>query len=286
MTAYAQFDLHGRRAVVTGGATGIGYHIALALARSGAEVMIASRSVDQLRCATDAFNAERHSAPAHYRRVDLGDRSSIAALASYAVDTMGGVDIFVGNAGIDLLEPVGTMQDESIDTVVQVNLVSNLQLVRAFLPHMRANRWGRIILVSSSSTISASHCDGMTAYVAAKSGLDAAVKTIAAETGRDGITANTIVPGMFMTRIIDTTSARHEANDAELEAGRAFLETMASMTMVGRGAECHEIEGLAQLLASDAGSYITGANIVIDGGLSSMMRPNPVSATFAEQIGV
>jgi gluconate 5-dehydrogenase len=276
VNAFQQFDLHGKRAVVTGGGTGMGYNMALALARSGAQVMIGSRREDVLRDAVDRMATEQLAEKPLHHVVDLADRRSIARFAAHAITTMGGVDVFVGNAGLDLLEPVDTMNDESIDQVLQVNLISNLQLVRTFLPHMRERRWGRIILVSSTSTISASHCDGMTAYVATKGGLDAVVKTIAAETGRDGITANTIVPGMFMTRIMEDSSARHEATEAELEAGRAFLASMASMTMVGRGAECHEIEGLVQLLASDAGSYITGTNIVIDGGLSAMMRPNPV----------
>lgn len=276
MNAFQQFDLHGKRAVVTGGGTGLGYNMALALARAGAQVLIASRRDEVLQAAVESMTAEELDAKPLHHSLDLGDREGVAAFAAHATDVLGGVDIFVGNAALDLLEPVDVMRDESIDQVLQINLISNLQLVRAFLPHMRRRRWGRIILVSSSSTISASHCDGMTAYVAAKGGLDAAVKTIAAETGRDGITANTIVPGMFMTRIIEDTSARHESTAAEVEAGRAFLEMMASMTMLGRGGACHEIEGLVQLLASDAGSYITGANLVIDGGLSSMMRPNPI----------
>ena len=280
MNAYQQFDLHGRRAVVTGGGTGIGYHMALALARSGARVMIGSRRDEVLQQATEQINREPIDAKALHRSVDLSDRANVKAFAAHAINAMGGVDIFIGNAGLDLLEPVDTMKDESIDEILQVNLTSNLQLVRAFLPHMRSQKWGRIILVSSASTLVASHCDGMTAYVATKGGLDAAVKTIAAEVGRDGITANTIVPGMFMTHIMDSSATRHETTGAESsaaeDAGRAFLEAMASMTMVGRGADCREIEGITQLLASDAGSYITATNLVVDGGLSSMMRPNPV----------
>lgn len=277
MKAYQHFDLHGRTAVVTGGATGIGYHMALALARSGARVMIASRRAEVLRQATERINSEAIDAPVIFHPVDLADRASIRAFAAHAIETLGGVDIFIGNAGLDLLEPVDVMKDDSIDRILQVNLSANLELVRAFLPHMRRRKWGRIIFSSSASVLVASHCDGMTAYVATKGALDAAVKTISAEAGRDGITANSLVLGMFMTKIMENSSDRHaSASPAELEAGRAFLEAMASMTAVGRGADCREIEGVVQLLASDAGSYITGSNLVIDGGLSSMMRPNPI----------
>ena len=119
----------------------------------------------------------------------------------------------------------------------------------------------------------------MTAYVATKGGLEAATRTIAAETGRDGITVNSIVPGIFMTELFSHSTTRHDGDAEDYggeDSGQAFLDAMFSMTALGRGADCREMEGVVQMLASNADSYITGASIVVDGGLSIMMRPNPI----------
>ena len=280
MNAFEQFDLHGKRAVVTGGATGMGYYMARGLARAGAKVLIAARRENMLQQATEQFNAEPIAEKSIYHVVDLANRASIKSFITAATEKLGGVDILVGNAGLDLLEPIESIKDESIDEIFQVNLSANIELMRGFLPGMRKKQWGRIILVSSASTLCASYCDGMTAYVATKGGLEAATRTIAAETGRDGITVNSIVPGIFMTELFSHSTTRHDGDGNDdyggEDSGQAFLDAMFSMTALGRGADCREMEGVVQLLASNAGSYITGASIVVDGGLSIMMRPNPI----------
>ena len=141
MNAFEQFDLHGKCAVVTGGATGMGYYMARGLARAGAKVMIAARRENILQQATEQFNAEPIAEKSIYHVVDLANRASIKSFISAATEKLGGVDILVGNAGLDLLEPVESIKDESIDEIFQVNLSANIELVRGFLPGMRKNKW-------------------------------------------------------------------------------------------------------------------------------------------------
>jgi NAD(P)-dependent dehydrogenase (short-subunit alcohol dehydrogenase family) len=134
--------------------------------------------------------------------------------------------------------------------MLQVNVSANVELFRAFLPHMRENKWGRVIFSSSASTVCASATDGMGMYVAAKGALNAFTKTAAAEAGHDGITVNCLVLGMFHTDLISEAIKLTEQHQGKAAAD-AFLETFASMTSVGRLAECKEIEGIIQLLCHE-----------------------------------
>jgi gluconate 5-dehydrogenase len=129
---------------------------------------------------------------------------------------------------------------------------------------------------SSGSTVCASATDRMGMYAATKGALNAFAINAAAELGHDGITVNSLILGMFVTDMIRDAIAQTEKAHGK-DAADAFLETFASMTALGRLAECREVEGLIQLLASNAGSYITGTNLVIDGGLTSMLRPHATS---------
>ena len=270
---FEDFDLTGKTALVTGGATGIGFSMTRALARAGAKVMIAARREDVLKNAAQELRRDPLISELPHHVVDLGDRASVRLLAEHAIATMGGVDIFIGNAAQDFLEPLEAIRDESIDKILQVNVSANVELFRAFLPYMRKKQWGRVIFSSSASTICASATDRMSMYVATKGALNAFTKAAAAETGHDGITVNCLVLGMFYTDLIREAIALTDKAQGPAAAA-AFLETFASMTSVGRLAQCKEIEGIIQLLASNAGSYITATNLLVDGGLSSMLRPH------------
>lgn len=277
-THFEEFDLTGKTALVTGGATGIGYSMTRGLLRSGATVMMAARREDVLKQAADKLNAEGFPGKARYKSVDLADRQSVKALSDHAITTMGGVDIFIGNAAQDFLEPIDSIKDDSIDQILQVNLSSNVELVRAFVPHMKQNRWGRILFSSSASTVAASATDRMNMYVATKGALNAFTKSAAAELGHDGITVNSLVLGMFETDII-RDAIQLTAKTQSQAAADAFLETFASMTALGRLADCQEVEGTIRLLASNAGSYITSTNFMLDGGMASMLRPHATRKT-------
>jgi NAD(P)-dependent dehydrogenase (short-subunit alcohol dehydrogenase family) len=245
--AFKKFDLTGRTAVVTGGSAGLGYFMARGLARSGATVVLAARRESVLKEAADHMAAEAPQGHVDYAAVDLGDRDSIHDFARTTI--------------------------ERFDQVFQINVAANIALMRAYLPHMRQRKWGRIMFSSSATSLAGSAQEGMSVYTAAKAGLNGFVRTAAAETGHDNITVNTIVFGMYLTDMVKEHLKVVEAA-AGIDAVRGFEVSFASMTAAGRLGDCQEVEGVAQLLASDAGSYITGSNLVIDGGMSAMLRPN------------
>jgi NAD(P)-dependent dehydrogenase (short-subunit alcohol dehydrogenase family) len=271
--AFKKFDLTGRTAVVTGGGTGLGYFMARGMARSGATVVLAARREAVLKEATDKMAAEAPQGHIEYATIDLADRDSVDEFARTTLDRFGGVDILVGNAGADLFEPVDAITYENLDQVIQINFAANVALMRAYLPHMRQQKWGRIMFSSSATSLAGSAQEGMSVYTAAKSGLNGFARTAAAETGHDNITVNTIVFGMYLTDMVREHLKLVEAA-AGINAVRGFEVSFASMTAAGRLGDCQEVEGVAQLLASDAGSYITGSNLVVDGGMSIMLRPN------------
>ena len=270
------FDMTGKKALVTGGATGLGYHMARAMARAGADVMIAARREDVLRDSAARLNDDPVTkGTTSWFPVDLGERDSIRKLSAHAIESMGGVDIFIGNAAQDFLEHIEDIQDEHIDRMLQVNVSANVELARAFVPGMRQRKWGRFLFSSSALSVTTSPHEGICMYTAVKGAINNFARTLAAETGHDNITSNALVLGIFYTDMI--AAAEQHFRDTEGEgAARKFLEDFVGITALGRAGRLEELEGLIQLLASNAGSYITGTNLVIDGGMSIMLRPNGI----------
>lgn len=271
--ALKKFDLTGKTAFVTGGGTGLGYHMSRALAGLGARVMIAARREDVLQNAASKLTEETGN-EVLFQTINLSDRSSIAESTKNAIETLGGVDIFVGNAALDVYATIDKFSDENIDAMLQVNVAANIALARSFLPHMKKQQWGRIIFSSSVASTHATADMGMSVYGAVKAALNAFSRYGAAEWGRSGITFNNVVIGLYLTDMLQATldklNAEHGAG-----AGDAFMKSFSANTAVGRLGKCEELEGLVQLLASDAGNYITGTSIPVDGGLSIIMRPEP-----------
>lgn len=269
--AFEKFDLTGRTAVVTGGCRGLGYYMARGLARSGAKVMIAARTESVLKEAAESLQAESDGNPVLHHSVDLADRADTRALAERALQKFGHVDILVGNAGQAIFEPVDALTEDTMDHTMDLNFRSNVTLFQAFLPGMRERKWGRVIFSSSCMSVCTGD-EGTAAYTASKGALDAFVRAAAMEAGRDGITVNSLIIGMFLTdqiaRILDDVEA------AGGPAARdAFNATLSAMIPVRRQGDPSEIEGLIQMLASDAGSYITAANLAIDGGFTVALHP-------------
>jgi NAD(P)-dependent dehydrogenase (short-subunit alcohol dehydrogenase family) len=186
---------------------------------------------------------------------------------------LGSVDIFIGNAAIATLEPLEKISDKVIDDMFQVNFSSIIEMMRAFVPGMRQKKWGRIMFSSSTSALLSAAQEGQSVYGATKAALNSLARTVAAEGGHDGITCNSIVWGLHMTDLVASNLAELEKAEGKA-AVKAFEDSFASMTARGRLGLPDEVEGLIQLLASDAGGYITGTNLCADGGLAMMMRPN------------
>jgi NAD(P)-dependent dehydrogenase (short-subunit alcohol dehydrogenase family) len=229
---------------------------------------MAARREDMLKDSAQKIMSELGVDTVLYRRVDLLDRRSLNDLAEHAQATLNGVDIFVGNAGLEALQRIDDVKDSDMDDQIRVNLSANIELTRAFLPGMRKKKWGRVIFSSSAGTQMAAAQDTISVYAAAKSGLNSFAKYVAAEAGADGVTANALIIGIFMTPML-------EGHLATLDEGsrQSLLKDFSSMVAVRRPGQPPEIGGLIQLLASDAGSYITGACIPIDGGFTATLRP-------------
>ena len=271
--AFKKFDLTDKTAVVTAGGTGMGYYMTRGLMRSGAKVLIAARRENVLQEAAEKLRSESEAGEVLYHTVDLADRASIKSFSDYAIDTLNGVDIFIGNAAQDIFEPLDSIADANIDQMLQVNLSSNMELTRNFLPHMRQNKWGRILFSSSCTSLLSAAQDGMSIYTATKSALNSFARTAAAETGHDGITVNSLALGVYRTEMMDELLERMEQT-AGAEAVKAYTDSYTSMTALGRLARPDEVEGMIQFIASDAGSYFTGTTTALDGGMTSMLRPN------------
>lgn len=246
------FDLSGRAALVTGGSRGLGKAMARGFAEAGADVVIASRHEDELRAAAEEIRSGLDARVAHVA-ADLGQRPEVARLADQALAAFGRIDILVNDAGILPIDPLLEIRDETWDAALQVNLTSGFALARRLSPGMIARRWGRIVQISSVAAEAAG--PGQTVYATTKAAMLAMVRGLALELGPHGITANSILPGPFLTEM----PATGLSEEARLEISRR--------TILGRWGEPSEIVGMALLLASDAGSYITGAELVVDGGM-------------------
>jgi NAD(P)-dependent dehydrogenase (short-subunit alcohol dehydrogenase family) len=245
------FDLSGKVALVTGGSKGLGKAMARGLAEAGADVVISSRHEDELRSALDEI-LKGTGRRGQLVVADMSRRDDVARLARTALDRMGRVDILINNAGSNVPQPVDQIKDEDWDRTVELNLNSVVWLTRALVPQMKARRWGRIIHISSIMSLVSK--EGRTCYSATKAALNAIARGAALELGGFGVTVNCIAPGPFLT---DLPGKLLSAEEKQAFAGR---------TALNRWGDPGELVGPALLLASDAGSYITGATLVVDGG--------------------
>jgi len=264
-----RFQLDGRRALVTGGGTGIGYSLAKILAEAGATVTIAARNEKRLKQSAEQLESET-GGRILTEAFDLAQRSEPARLIATAQKNMGGLDILVGNAGTEAMEFVDQISDAAYDQIINVNLTANVFLTRAAVPAMKEQGWGRIIFITSTTAMIASKHVGHSIYSTSKSALHGFAKVAAVELGMNGITVNCLAPGITMTEMVQATIGQLGMNS---EQEQAFLDYNGAVTAVNRWAEPGEMAGALLLLASDAGSYITGETLVVDGGQTVVMDP-------------
>jgi NAD(P)-dependent dehydrogenase (short-subunit alcohol dehydrogenase family) len=246
------FDLKGRAALVTGGSRGLGEAMAAGLASAGADVMLSSRHLAEAEAAA-ARIARAHGRRALAQACDVTDPAQVAALVAAAEKAFGHVDILINSAGINIRGPIAELQPEQFGRVMAVNVTGTWLCCRAVLPGMRARRRGRIINVASALGLVG--LAGRTPYTASKGAVVQLTRTLALECAADGITANTICPGPFLTEM-----NRPIADDEETR------RSVVGATALGRWARLEEIQGAALFLASDASSYVTGAALPVDGG--------------------
>jgi NAD(P)-dependent dehydrogenase (short-subunit alcohol dehydrogenase family) len=245
------FNLAGRAALVTGGSKGLGKAMARGLALAGADVIICSRHEDELRSALKEI-LDGTGRKGHYVVADMSRRDDAKRVARAALDQMGRVDILVNNAGTNRPQAIDQVADADWDDVMEINLSSVMALTRALVPQMKDRRWGRVVHITS--VLGFTSKEGRNAYSATKSALIGLAKASALDLGPFGITVNCIAPGPFLTDL--PMSLLSEAEK------KVFAERTALL----RWGEPKELMGPVLLLASDAGSYITGTTLVVDGG--------------------
>jgi gluconate 5-dehydrogenase len=248
------FDLSGRVALVTGGSKGLGAAMARAFATAGADVVICSRHEDELKTAA-AEIAAGLNVRVEWIAADIADRGQADALAETVRSRMGRVDILVNNAGMNIPQSIDEIADDAWDRTLELNLSTCMRLTRAFVPQMKDQRWGRIIYVSSVLGLGGK--EGRSAYCATKSALLGLARASALDLGPFNITVNCLAPGPFLTDMPGKLLSD--------EQKRAF----ADVTALGRWGRPDELAGPALLLASEAGSYITGTVLLVDGGTLS-----------------
>jgi 2-hydroxycyclohexanecarboxyl-CoA dehydrogenase len=241
--------LEGRKALVTGGASGIGAAIAARLAAEGAEVWVGDIDVAGAEQVAGEVNG-------HALELDVTDLESAHAAVAAAGGTL---DILINNAGTDEFGFFPQTTPEQWQRVLAINLGGVLNCTAAALAGMQAAKYGRIVSISSEAGRVGSK--GSAVYSAAKGGVVAFMKVIARENGRYGITANSIAPGPIETPLLMGAKALGEM-------GEKLIENMKRSTQLGRLGQPDEVAAAVAFLASDDATYITGETLGVSGGLS------------------
>ncbi len=245
------FDLRGKTAVVVGGTSGIGRALALGLADAGADVVASARRAEQVDLVAKEIEAKG-------RRTlrllsDVNRRDSLEALRDATIAALGGVDILVNCAGITKRAPTLDFPEETWQDILNVNLNGTLRGCQIFGQHMLERGSGRIINIASLSTYLGLF--EVAAYGASKAAVGSLTKTLAVEWSRRGVLVNAILPGLFRTEM---NSALLDGTDR----GREFL----ARSPIGRFGRVEELVGAAVFLASEAGSFVSGHILAVDGG--------------------
>ena len=242
------FDLTGRRALVTGASGGIGGAIARALHGRGATVALSGTRTGPLEELARELGSRAHVTPC-----DLADTASIEALPATATEAMGGIDILVNNAGVTRDGLFLRMSDTDWEQVLAINLTAAFRLSRAVLRPMMKARWGRILQITS--VVGATGNPGQGNYAAAKAGLAAMSKSLAAEVASRGITVNCIAPGFIATAMTDKLTDTQK-------------ERILGAIPAGRMGSAEEIGAAAVYLASEEAAYVTGQTLHVNGGMA------------------
>lgn len=246
------FDLSSRVALVTGGSKGIGRAIAGGLAKAGADLFLCSRKEEHLKAAADEIR-EQTGVRVEYMVADMALRADVDRLAQTAIERFGRVDVLVNNAGWNVPQAIDEIRDEDWDYVVRLNLTNVMALTRALVPQMKHRGWGRVIHISSIMGVGSTA--KRNAYSATKTALIGLARASALDLGPFGITVNCIAPGPIATEMPMSILSKEQQ------------QSFAARTAVGRWGRPDELVGPALLLASEAGSYITGTVLVVDGGV-------------------
>jgi 3-oxoacyl-[acyl-carrier protein] reductase len=235
-------DLSGRKAVVTGAASGMGAAVTARLIADGCAVLAVDRVAEGL-------------AGTHNLVADLGYAGAVAKIAQTASAELGGSDILINNAGICPVGPFDEMSDDMWDAALGINVTAAMKLTRALLPMLRASKAGRVINIGS--IMSRYGNAGLVAYSTSKHAILGLTRSLAMELGPDGITVNCVQPGAI------TTGMTKELFETDPDS----LSYYASRSALGRIGQPEDVADVMVFLASDDARFITGQGIMVDGGV-------------------
>lgn len=248
------FSLEGKVAVITGSSRGIGYAIALEMARAGAQVVISSRKAPACEQAAAEINAATGREAASPFAASISDPDALQALVDHANAVFGRIDILVCNAASNpYYGPLAEIPDEAFHKILDNNVVANNRLIGMVAPQMKARKDGAIVIVSSIGGLVGSPVIG--AYNISKAADMQLARNLAVEYGGDNIRVNCIAPGLIKT---DFSKALWENPET--------LATYQRTTPLKRPGEPSEIAGAAVFLAAPSGAFMTGQTLVVDGG--------------------
>jgi NAD(P)-dependent dehydrogenase (short-subunit alcohol dehydrogenase family) len=247
------FDLTGKVALVTGASRGLGQQFARALADAGADLAITSRTRKSLdEFAEEVRGLGRRLAPVE---LDLRDQASIETAVADALRQLGQIDILVNNAGCNIRKPAVEVTWEDWNTILDTNLRGTFFVAQSVARHMIPRRTGRIVNIGSVTSVAG--YAGLGPYGASRGGVKQLTMSLAHDWGEYGITVNCLAPGWFKT-----------AQNRALYDDPGWVEYLCERIPLGRPGAPGDLDGALLLLASDAGRYITGQTILVDGGIS------------------
>ena len=248
------FDLTGKTAVVTGASRGLGQYLGRALARAGADLLITSRRVEDLRPFQEEIESMgRRALPF---ALDVREEGSIRRMAEAALGSVERLDILVNNAGCNVRKPALAVTWDDWNLVLETNLRGSFFVAQAFAPGMIERGWGRIINIGSVTSVFG--YAGIGPYCASRGGIKQLTMSLADEWGPHGVTVNCLAPGWFKTK-----------QNAVLYENEKWVEYLTDRIPLKRPGQPRDLDGAVVFLASDASEYVTGQTLLVDGGIST-----------------